>query len=238
MSNDSQRPPRHSVWALPRTNAREDEQNVWTPAELWSRRRKIQHSNQMCFFFHFIFSKCNMTNLSRHSLRLIPWHCLSREQVCWIFIEFRKHTPSYVEITCLLSNKPKKFPDVTWNKNRRVRNFILIEKKWKIDKDYDLSELMIWFNIISLYMLQVRYEFPPICKHWTAPEWLGLGPFSSALPQPQKGEAPRKCLNSKTCQTKRALLFLDHLEFYGPCTHIMRYIAHSLRKYTYFHLPV
>ena len=82
-----------------------------------------------CVFFHFIFSKCNMTNLSRHSLRLIPWHCLSREQVCWIFIEFRKHTPSYVEITCLLSNKPKKLPDVTWNKNRRGRNFILSEKK-------------------------------------------------------------------------------------------------------------
>ena len=183
-----------------------------------------------------------MTNLSRHSLRLIPWHCLSREQVCWIFIEFRKHTPSYVEITCLLSNKPKKLPDVTWNKNRRGRNFILSEKKnWKNDKDYDLLELMICFNISSLYTCnKCAMNSILFVKHWTEPlpkDW-GWGPSSSALPQPQKGEAPRKCLNSKTCQTKRALLFLDHLEFYGPCTHIMRYIAHSLRKYTYFHLPV
>ena len=75
-------------------------------------------------------------------------------------------------------------------------------KKWKIDKDYDLSELMIWFNIISLYMLQVRYEFPLICKHWTAPEWLGLGPFSSALPQPQKGEAPKNVWTPRLVKPK------------------------------------
>ena len=172
------------------------------PCRIMIKAKKNSTFQSDVFFFHFIFSKCNMTNLSRHSLRLIPWHCLSREQVCWIFIEFRKHTPSYVEITCLLSNKPKKFPDVTWNKNRRVRNFILIEKKWKIDKDYDLSELMIWFNIISLYMLQVRYEFPPICKHWTAPEWLGLCPFLSALPQPQKGEAPKNVWTPRLVKPK------------------------------------
>ena len=71
-------------------------------------------------------------------------------------------------------------------------------KKLKNDKDYDLSELI----IISLYILQVRYESPPICKHWAALEWLGLGPFSSALPQPQKGEAPKNVWTPRLVKPK------------------------------------
>ena len=86
-------------------------------------------------------------------------------------------------------------------------------------KDYDLSELMIYFNIISLYMQQVRYEFHPICKHWTARKRLGLGPSFISSPSTSERGSPQKWLNSKTYLTKKALLFLDRLEFYGPCTH-------------------
>ena len=66
-------------------------------------------------------------------------------------------------------------------------------------------------------MLQVPYEFPPICKHWTAPEWLGLGPFSSALPQPQKGEAPKNVWTPRLVKPKeRSFIEKIHI-LSSPC---------------------
>ena len=71
-----------------------------------------------------------------------------------------------------------------------------MRKKMKKYKDYDLSELMIYFNIISLYMQQVHYEFHPICKHWTARKRLGLGPSFISSPSTSERGSPEKCLNS------------------------------------------